>query len=203
MQQQKQQQQQQQQQQKRVYRSSSQFPEHPTVDFQVTNRSSSIPASQRTQFSTDDGNLVTTETVTNPNSTTTTRYFTTRKYTTENTNPQDWNGRSAAASPKHYVDEKSTSSASAATNPNPKSFTPINQTNHLGNQSAAFIDHSNFHLSNEAKPILIEQQKSATPIHVATSIPIIQTGQTSRSAFSSSQSSTAANSSGKSKVPVR
>jgi hypothetical protein len=159
----------------RIYRSSSQFPEQPIQQQQMlhnsqqqqhqsvktTSRSSSIPASQRTQFSADDGSVYTTETVTNPNSTTT-RFYTTRKYTTSG-NDQDaalagsnsgiLRTMPASPRPQHTVesarsvvndqfqqqqqrlaDKRQSQTMSSSSTSATKSFTPINNIISQGGQ---------------------------------------------------------------------
>jgi hypothetical protein len=174
----------------RMYRSSSQFPEQHIQNngqyqqqqqqqsVKTTNRSSSIPASQRTQFSADDGSLYTTETVTNPNSTTT-RFYTTRKYTTSGQGlDQDQHAtsqssilRSTPASPRHHTIEsrsvvteeyqnqlaaqqrqekrQSQTMSSSSTSAATKSFTPINNIMSQGNQSSTCVDYSNSYFNSE------------------------------------------------------
>jgi hypothetical protein len=167
----------------RMYRSSSQFPEQPIQSGQLqqqrqqsiktTNRSSSIPASQRTQFSADDGSVYTTETVTNPNSTTT-RFFTSRKYTTSGNGLDQEHAsqssilRATPASPRHTIESRSvvteefqnqlasqqkrqsqTMSSSSTSAAATKSFTPINNIMSQGNQSSTCVDYSNSYFNSE------------------------------------------------------
>lgn len=114
----------------RFYRSSSQFPEQPihqtagqnNSSMRSCHRSSSIPASQRTQFTCDDGNVVHATTVTDPNSNlTTTHYYTSRSYKNTGQDQHEHhmsNSRLAAASPqRHIIETKATVTEEFANRP--------------------------------------------------------------------------------------
>ena len=75
-------------------------------------RSSSIPPNQRCQFNYDDnmnnGNIMTSSTITQPGSTTT-RYFTSKNYTTNNDQQNEVNNIRASSTPRHIIEKKSKS----------------------------------------------------------------------------------------------